>query len=231
MVPRLPCRPHCSSRRDCQRWSPAVGVAQLIRVAAKGHSDPVAAECRVDDEQVAAGVGVGEAEAVVLRQHAVDHRVTREALADIETAVAAPRGLGIVNLAVPGIVRVDAVRLVADGGEVGSAEAVDSREEDAVGRVVLHGEVLDDDARGAEHSDAVRQLELAVENDAVAVETRIVRSFVVTSTAPQRSFPADIRRLGPPRRQLWRAYRVWDRERCKSGETRQAQPSGPGGTQ
>ncbi len=72
--------------------------------------------------------------------------------------------------AVGRVVGVDAVVTVADRREVRPAVAVDARPEEAVVGVVAGGQVLDRDAVGAEHPDAVVEFELTVEDHLVAVE-------------------------------------------------------------
>ncbi len=116
----------------------------------------------------------------------VEHGVARVALADVEAGVGAARGVGVLEHAVDRIEGVDAVVAVAVGREVRAAVAVDPGPEEAVERVVAGGHVLDRHAVGAEHADAVVELELAVEDHLVAIEaadrqlrSRDVDRFVV----------------------------------------------------
>ena len=77
---------------DDRRLAP--GVAQLVAAAVGDDAGPVVPERRVDDVEVAAGVGARVAEAVVLGDHVVDHRVAGVALADVDAGVGAARRVG-----------------------------------------------------------------------------------------------------------------------------------------
>ena len=100
----------------------------------------------------------------------VDERVARVALADVEAGVAAARCVRVVELAVDRVEGVDPVQADAARREVRTAVAVDTGPEEPVAGVVDGRHVLDRDTAGAEHPDAVVELELAVEDDLVAVE-------------------------------------------------------------
>ena len=126
----------------------------------------------------------------------VEHGVAREALADVEAGVGAARRVGVVELAVDRVEGVDAVVAVAVGREVRAAVAVDAGPEEAVDGVVARGHVLDRDAVGAEHPDAVVELELAVEDHLVAVEAADRQLRVVTLTASWYT-PGDTRMRSP----------------------------------
>jgi hypothetical protein len=85
------------------RGGVALGVAELVGAAVGHDPGPVVGELGAGDDQVAAGVGAGVAEAVVLRDHIEDGGVAREALADLEARVGAARGVGVVELAAHGV--------------------------------------------------------------------------------------------------------------------------------
>ena len=148
----------------------ALGVAQLVAAAVGHDAGAVVAERRVDDEQVAARVGARIAETVVLADDLVDHRVAREALADVHAGIGATGGVDVVELALHRIEGVHAVVAGAVGGEVRAAVALRPGPEEPVRGVVRGGHVLDRHTLRAQHADAVVEFEVAVEHHRVAVE-------------------------------------------------------------
>ena len=152
-----------------QRGLP-LGVAQLVAAAVGHDAGAVVPERRVHDVEVAAGVRPRVAEAVVLADDGVHHRVAGVALPDVEAGVGAAAPVGVVELSVDGVERVDAVVAVAVGGQVGPPVSLDPGPEEPVDGVVPRGHVLDGDAVGLGHADAVLEFEPAVEDHLVAIE-------------------------------------------------------------
>ena len=144
---------------------------ELFAVETVGH-DPhsVLRPHRVHEVEVATRVGTRVPEFVVLRHDVGDDRVARVALTDVEARVGTPRRVGMVELAVLRVVRVDPVVTVAVRGEVRPAVAQYSVPEEPVLGVVTGGEVLHRDAVGTHDEHAVLALELTVEDGAVAIE-------------------------------------------------------------
>src|SRR5690606_40804154 len=105
------------------------------------------------------------ADAVVLRDDVFDDGVAGVALADVYAGVRAARGVAVLDQPLGRVEGVDAVVAGAVGGQVRAAVALDARPEEPVAGVVAGGHVLDGDAVGAGHPDAVVQLEPAVEDD------------------------------------------------------------------
>ena len=144
---------------------------ERVRVDAR----PVLLERAVHDRD-AGGVRARVAEHVRLGHDVGDERGARVALADVEAGVGVARAVAVVELAAGRVEGVQPVRAVVVRGHVagpvageGEALAVVAGEEHAVRGVVPHGEVLDRDVVG-EDLDAVLALELAVDDDLVAVE-------------------------------------------------------------
>ncbi len=121
------------------------------------------------DVEIATRVGARVAEPVVLGDDRVDDGVALEALTDVEAGVRAATSVAVVELAVVGVERVDAVVAVAVGREVRASVAVRAGPVEAVAHEVPRRHVLHDDAVGVEDPDAVLLLEAAVEDHTVAV--------------------------------------------------------------
>ena len=145
-------------------------VAQLVAARVGHDPGPVVVEPRVDDEQVAARVGAGITEPVVLDVDVVDHGVARVALADVDAGIGAPGGVGVLEQAIHRVEGVEPVVAVAVGRQVRAAVTVDACPEEAVERVVAGGHVLHRHATRAEDANPVVELELAIEDHLVAVQ-------------------------------------------------------------
>ncbi len=133
--------------------------------------DPRAVEAPdgVEDIHLAAGVGAGIAQGVVLGDHMVHHGVAGVALAHIKAGIVRAAGVGMLDQAVTGIEGVDTVDIGVNGGDIRRPIACDPGPKDAVDIGIAHGQVLHGHPIGPGHKDAVVPLELAVDDHRVAV--------------------------------------------------------------
>ena len=130
---------------------------------------PVEAPFAVHDRQVTARVHAAEPQDVVLGEHTRDHRVARIAAPDEEPGAGRAARVRPVELTPVRAVGRDPVALVVDRGQQRPPVPVHARPQEPVRHVVARGQVLDRDAIGFDHMDAVRAFKLAVDDRAGAV--------------------------------------------------------------